>query len=406
MNGDVLSTLTTTNGIYILQVIISGIIALVTTRRWTSIATYPIMLWMAGCIFLVGRYGIDGQLIFYSNDQQYYSSVVADVLASGVPIDVDWLLSASRLPFTLPAIVLAYTGIPTSLALKCVSLGYFLATIRLVLNVNSAKGIRHSIAVLYLSGLGVIGVFFSLLAQRETSMMFFAVLFFFGKSPATRLTAAVMLLLLRPHLAVAMIVGLAIVSAKTSTSDRWSPWRGSIALVLGSIAGYFLYVVGLWYQTGISNAPGHSWGIQPTLRIFSNFIGLQFLTANSDTVELSIGALLFSRIFFSETVVIPLLFFVTVITSRTLTWNGRWVLWSFAIYVGLVTNTDFNSFRQNIPFIPALGAVILCHSTLVSRMSYGGRSRSVNLQRATRNVRFTREEPVSGCTPPRNLETP
>jgi len=32
---------------------------------------------------------------------------------------------------------------------------------------------------------------------------------------------------------------------------------------------------------------------------------------------------------------------------------------SFSIYVGLVTNTDFNSFRQNIPFMPVMGLVIL-----------------------------------------------
>ena len=41
--------------------------------------------------------------------------------------------------------------------------------------------------------------------------------------------------------------------------------------------------------------------------------------------------------------------------------QSRLVLLSFSIYVGLVTNTDFNSFRQNIPFMAVMGLVILHH---------------------------------------------
>jgi len=35
------------------------------------------------------------------------------------------------------------------------------------------------------------------------------------------------------------------------------------------------------------------------------------------------------------------------------------VMWSFGIYVGIVANTDFNSFRQNVRFMPAMGLVAL-----------------------------------------------
>jgi hypothetical protein len=35
------------------------------------------------------------------------------------------------------------------------------------------------------------------------------------------------------------------------------------------------------------------------------------------------------------------------------------VLLAFAVYVSIVTNTDFNSFRQNIPLMPLMGMVLL-----------------------------------------------
>ena len=41
------------------------------------------------------------------------------------------------------------------------------------------------------------------------------------------------------------------------------------------------------------------------------------------------------------------------------TTTGKTTLASLAMYIGLVTNTDFNSFRQNIPFMAVMGIVIL-----------------------------------------------
>jgi hypothetical protein len=91
----------------------------------------------------------------------------------------------------------------------------------------------------------------------------------------------------------------------------------------------------------------------------SNLVGLQFLTAQESTVPTSIASLLGYRVFLSETIAIPTIFLVVTLLSTRLSDLGRIVLWSFSIYLGLVTNTEFNSFRQNIPFMPMMGLVVL-----------------------------------------------
>jgi len=120
-----------------------------------------------------------------------------------------------------------------------------------------------------------------------------------------------------------------------------------------------VFSFGLQYQSGIGDVFGHTWGISPVLRIASNYVGLQFLTVRESTVELSITSLLLLRLLLSETIIIPLLLTTVVILTRRHTLLMQSVMWSFGIYVGIVTNTDFNSFRQNIPFMPVMGLVVL-----------------------------------------------
>ena len=73
-----------------------------------------------------------------------------------------------------------------------------------------------------------------------------------------------------------------------------------------------------------------------------------------------IGIVLALRILLPETILIPLGFMLTLLLRPSATTTvGRTALVSLAMYVGLVTNTDFNSFRQNIPFMAVMGVVIL-----------------------------------------------
>lgn len=204
------------------------------------------------------------------------------------------------------------------------------------------------------------GLFFSTLALRETAMMYFVLLAVAGKSSATRGLALVLLLLLRSHLAVALIIGFVLVSLwrLLNRHGTWSPLRAMGAITGGSLVGYALFAIGFQYQTGVSNVFGHQFGLRPVTRIASNYIGLQFLTAYEESIEFSLPELLTSRLLFSETIFIPLAFFIVVIFSKQLSITTQWALLAFAIYVGLVTNTEFNSFRQNVPLMPLMGLTI------------------------------------------------
>jgi hypothetical protein len=137
---------------------------------------------------------------------------------------------------------------------------------------------------------------------------------------------------------------------------------GSIALltVLSVVGGYLLFSAGLWWQYRLVGVVGHQWGTAVVTRAASNFVGLQFLTARSETVEFSLASLLALRILLSETILIPLGFMLALLLRPAATTTiGRTALVSLAMYVGLVTNTEFNSFRQNIPFMAVMGIVIL-----------------------------------------------
>ncbi|MFM8645488.1 MAG: hypothetical protein ACKODN_09830, partial [Actinomycetota bacterium] len=102
------------------------------------------------------------------------------------------------------------------------------------------------------------------------------------------------------------------------------------------------------------------WGIPQAIRIASNFVGLQFLTVRGETVEFSIASLILLRLVLNETVVIPVAFTVVcLLFSQCLNDRARFTLLAFTIYSSAVIATDFNSFRQNIPFMPLMGLVIL-----------------------------------------------
>jgi len=116
---------------------------------------------------------------------------------------------------------------------------------------------------------------------------------------------------------------------------------------------------------GHPNTVLHRGGIEPITRIASNLVGLQFITAEESTVSFSISSLLLYRLVMSETVVIPVIFLLTAFLARRFSELGRITLWSYSIYLGLVTNTAFNSFRQNIPLMPIMGLVVL--------LAWGGR---------------------------------
>ena len=372
-----------TERLYLVQLLLLVGLGWIVLRNAHQFFRLQIVAWgFLNCLIVV-RYGLSEQLNFYSNDQRYYVSVVDSIVSNGLPLDIDWWLTASRFPYTIPGAVLAFTGIDHSLALKTISLIFLLATTKLLFTITHVVSHRQAFTSAYVSAVGTMGLFFSTLALRETAMMYFVLLAVAGRSSATRGLALVLLLLLRSHLAVALIIGFVLVSLwrLLNRHGTWSPLRAIGAITGSSLVGYALFAIGFQYQTGVSNVFGHQFGLRRVTRIASNYIGLQFLTAYEESIEFSIPELLISRLLFSETIFIPLAFFIVVIFSRQVSITTQWALLAFAIYVGLVTNTEFNSFRQNVPLMPLMGLTIYTalqqrYPTLASRLRVNSREMS------------------------------
>jgi len=192
-------------------------------------------------------------------------------------------------------------------------------------------------------------------------MMLLVLWFFTSSSTATKVSTLIGLGLLRPHLAAAVLIGslAGLALHKLRRDSTATPLTNFAYLTAALGIGYYVYSSGLQFQSGMGGVFGHTWGVSPVLRIASNFVGLQFLTVRESTVAFSTTSLLLLRLLLSETVIIPLLFTTAVILTRRYSLLMQSVTWSFGIYIGIATNTDFNSFRQNIPFMPVMGLVVL-----------------------------------------------
>lgn len=327
-------------------------------KHW--VLRIQVLVWTAATAAIAVRYGLIEQLNFYSNDQRYHTDVVRAFIYQ--LNDVDFLVSGSRLPYTLPAVILNLIGIDPTLALKTVSIVCLLTLTNGFLFLLDGRNLRTQFLTLLLIGCGTIGLFYSVLALRETMMMLVVTRVFRTRSPAERAFLILCAYLLRPHLAVSLLVAQLLVWL-------WQGIRGAklqsvftvtAVAISGSLIGYYLYSYGLNALFGVRDTFGHEWGIEPVTRIASNYFGLQFLTANSETVEFSLQSLLLLRVILVETILTPTMFTLLVFArSRRLSSQHVTLLLAFSIYISLVTNTDFNSFRQNIPFMPIMGLTVL-----------------------------------------------
>ena len=96
-------------------------------------------------------------------------------------------------------------------------------------------------------------------------------------------------------------------------------------------------------------------------RLVINFVGLQFLALNDENgliVARSTFSLLLSRIVFFDTILIPILFLKSAISRISFQTKEKvLVLTSFLFFYGVVSQTTWNSTRQNIPFLACMGVL-------------------------------------------------
>jgi len=354
--------------IYLTQTLLIAGVLLFLLRKESIFLSAQVIFWAAGVSALMWRFGTSGmfssdnQLSFYSNDQVFYVATLQRFVNGDVPLELSWWLDIAKVPYTISGLPLVLLGIHQDLALKTVSLLCLLALSRALLKRSTETHFWGQLKVIYLTGCGLIGSFFSILALRETMMMLLVFRFATSQSAVNRVGCAFLLFLLRPHLAVAIVMAEAIITIwewfTRSTSARYL--QVSAILAIGSTIGITLFSWRVEQLQGSRSSPIADWGITETTRIASNFVGLQFLTNDESNLRMTVTELLLLRFVLSETILIPLGFsIVCIVFAHRSSARHRFSLLAFTIYASIATRTDFNSFRQNIPLMVLLGMTIL-----------------------------------------------
>jgi hypothetical protein len=84
------------------------------------------------------------------------------------------------------------------------------------------------------------------------------------------------------------------------------------------------------------------------------------LLVDTVTIERSLTNLIVTRALFFETIAVPTLFALSLFVPFARFERLRlWVFASFVIYLGVITGTDFTSFRQTLPFMPTMGLLVV-----------------------------------------------
>ena len=346
---------------YSIQAVFFALVAVVVVSRSKKTDLYHfalISIWLIGVIFIYARYG-DGQVLFYSNDQQFHANVIRfylplEGLQPGGIIGLRYLL-------TVPVYFVSLLGFNATLLIKFVQL------VSLLLIYNRSKGfieskelhLRHWHLPLIS---GPILIFMSLLSLRDLVLAYFALLFMTHKNRNELSVGLIGAFLLRPHLAAALLFGYII----TTVYFKWNSKFAVLKIVVLATFSYAMGTIAYWFgaliQKGVPLTTPEAVFTQFKIsQLAANFSGLQFLGLNDPNNELvasSTTFLLLSRFVFFDTMFIPILFlFATFRHPNFLTRYKILTIQSFLFFYGVVSQTTWNSTRQNIPFLACMGVL-------------------------------------------------
>ena len=309
-----------------------------------------------GVIVIYARYK-DGQVLFYSNDQLFHQDVIEYYLPEeGLSFEG---IIGLRYLLTVPVYLVSLLGFNAMLVIKFLQLSALL----LVYN-RSKRFMSDQFLTLRFWQLpliaGPILIFMSLLSLRDVILAYFAHLFVTSSDRSSRILGLGSAFLLRPHLGVALAIGFIF----SSFYSRWKPKFQSIAFSAVALFSYGIGTIAYWIgaviQKGVSfDTPRTVFSQFKFSQLAANFFGLQFLSLNDPDkaiVDASTFALLLSRLVFFDTLLIPILFLIAVYRHPDFLTKPKFLtLQAFLFFYGVVSQTSYNSTRQNIPFLTCMG---------------------------------------------------
>ena len=344
---------------YSIQAVFFALVAVVAVSRSKKTDLYQIALisiWLVGVIAIYARYR-EGQVLFYSNDQLFHQNIVEYYLPiEGVRIRE---IISLRYLLTVPVYLVSLLGFNAMLIIKFLQLSALL----LVYNRSQKFMSEHFLTIRFWQLPLIAGpllVFMSLLSLRDVLLAYFALVFVSSSDRNSRILGLGGAFLLRPHLGVALAFGFIL----SYFYSKWKPKLQGLALssiaLLSYATGTIAYWIGVVIQKGVNfDTPKTTFTQLKFFQLAANFFGLQFLTLNdpdNQIVDASTFSLLLSRLVFSETILIPMLFLIAVFRHPDfLTKQKTLTLLAFFFFYGVVSQTSYNSTRQNIPFLICMG---------------------------------------------------
>jgi len=345
---------------YSCQAILLSLALLLIARQNGKFSNYSILyvfVWTVSVIAIRLKYGVD-QVSFYSYDQQTQLEMYERLLTNGLLFSPQQFV-ADRYLIIVPVRIFDMFGIEPILATK-----FFQAVCLLLLYRVCVKFLeQNDLKVRLYHALFFVGplfIFLSTLGLRDLEIALATTYFFLGQNIYLRQFSFLVLLPLRPHLAVSLAFGWLM----PKVHRQFNFGKIYLALTLWTISAFviggYAYVIGRNIQFGNAIISPQVFTQESWWRFFSNLVGLQFLNFDEETVSMSTIRLLSLRLIFIDSFLIPICFVITLLSQKLeFSLNRIQVFLSFTFFLGLAAQTDFNSTRQNLPFLSTMGVLAL-----------------------------------------------
>jgi hypothetical protein len=345
---------------YSCQAILLSLALLLIARQNGKFSNYSILyvfVWTVSVIAIRLKYGVD-QVNFYSSDQQTQLEMYERLLINGLLLSPQQFV-ADRYLIIVPVRIFDIFGIEPILATKFLQAVCLLLLYRVCVKFLEQNDLRVRLyhAIFFV---GPLFIFLSTLGLRDLEIALATTYFFLGQNTYLKQFSLLVLLPLRPHLAVSLAFGWLFIKIFKKFNFR----RIYIALILVTFfaftVGGYGFIIGRNIRDGNAIVAPQIFDQDPWWRFFSNLVGLQFLAFDDRTVNLSVVNLLSLRLIFIDSFLIPICFVITLLSQKLeFTLNRIQVFLSFTFFLGLAAQTDFNSTRQNLPFLSTMGVLAL-----------------------------------------------
>lgn len=356
---------------YYLQAIgiaIAIVFAFSRNRRIDFFPFIAVSAWLIGICAIYSKYGTN-QSNFYSNDQDVHLRIIR------IYIENEGFNFQSIIPLryviTYPTYLLSIIGFDEILVFKTIQIlsliGIYFSSKRVLLSNGVSLKLWHFAFIA-----SPLMFFFSLLALRDLVLALLTISFIFEHKFQRRTLFITFVFLLKPHLAIALLFGTFLLFLFRRFRTKFDFYAAFFCVGFAYILGTFSYSIGAFFKDRVfPGLPSQVLSQAKISQLTLNFSGLQFFTLineKNSVVATPTHFLLLARIVLFDTFLIPLSFvFISFFLLRHLKQESFMIFMSFVFYLGLVSQTDFNSTRQNIPFLAAMGIISVVNIEAVLR---------------------------------------